>query len=97
MSPDLQALLFNTVVPAVAAFFVAHFHILLPAPKKPVDPVVPPLVPSFPSIRPVGQGGILDLVGIFVTQILASSAPQEAKQAAITKLAEASSLVAAKA
>lgn len=95
MSPDLQALLFNTVVPAIAAFAVAHFHLLLPAPKTPA-PVIPAPTPGLPIIRPVGQGGILDLVGYFVTQILASSAPQDAKQAAINKIAEASNLVAVK-
>lgn len=98
MSPELIALLSNTVLPAVAAFVIGHLQLLnLPFLKKPVPPAVPavpPVVPAVPTIRPIGQGGLIDLFGQLISQILASTTlTPEAKAAAVSQVSAASASV----
>jgi len=81
--------------PAVLAFLAGHFHVLLTAtvaPAKPAVPVVPPVAPVTPApvavpanpILPVGQGGILQVLSIFLQTIASHPAgtPQEKNTAA---------------
>lgn len=106
MDPSLQAFLINTALPAIAAFAVAHFHILLPAKPantapQPATPVSPPVTPTPgqpgqpKTIRPIGQGGLIDIAAELLANILASPASQQNKIAAGTKIFEASQLISA--
>jgi hypothetical protein len=101
----MQNFLLSTAIPALAAFFVGHLHLIMP-PKKPVDPATPQpapqpiplnpaplLTPNLNSLRPIGQGGLIDIAGVFLASILASSASQQSKLAASGKIVEASQLV----
>lgn len=67
MNPDTITLIQNiaTVVgPVIGAFFVGHYHIIL-KPSVPTTPAAPGTAPATaPVLRPVGQGGILDALGL---------------------------------
>ncbi len=107
MDPGMQNFLIATLIPAVAAFVVGHLHLIMPAktPASPATPAVPaqpapqplnvaPLMtPNLNSLRPIGQGGLIDIAGVFLASILASSASQQSKLAASGKIVEASQLV----
>lgn len=67
MSPELLNTLgtvASVAVPAVVAFLVGHFHVILKNPSTPAPTVPTPATPTSPVVLPgtslpVGQGGIL--------------------------------------
>jgi hypothetical protein len=74
VNPDIVNQLFSiaqVVGPAIAAFFVGHYHVVLKNPAIPATPktvvpapVVPAPVATAPTtpVAPVGQGGILQVL-----------------------------------
>lgn len=85
LSPELQSFLVNTALPAIGCFILAHFHVMLPVPKS--------AVPVQATIRPIGQGGLIDIFGLLMAQVVGSSANPADKVAAVSKIAEAQNLI----
>lgn len=100
MNPDLQNMLMG-VIPAIAAFLIGHYHIVLPAktPATPATPATPPSQPNSPNnpampvFRPIGQGGIIDVGAYLIAHIMNSAAASQVKLAAIQKVSEAATSV----
>ncbi len=66
MNQDLANQIYSilqVVGPAFAAFLVGHYHVVLKNPAVPTPPVAPPAPPVDPNNLPVGQGGILQMLG----------------------------------
>lgn len=81
MNPATQEAVQNiaTVVgPAILAFLAGHFHVIFKAPAAtpatpgaPALPAAPgsPLLPAQTTVRPIGQGGIIDMLGLAANQV----------------------------
>ena len=79
MDPHVQDALtqFATIAgPAIAAFLAGHFHVIFKNPNPPATPGTSPALPSANpnpgTVRPIGQGGILDMLGIAANQVAPS-------------------------
>lgn len=85
LSPDVVNILLYTVIPGVITFLAGHFHLVLPSPAS--------KTPT--TIRPIGQGGLMDIGASLLAQIFASGASNDAKLAAAQKVVDAQNILVA--